>query len=447
MSENKLPVLWVPPVPPQVPEDRPPRAGRRPQIVTLAALLIGTPILAWATMTGADEPTERAAVATVAEATAKPVVPQAAKAPAPEAEKAPTPIRFAGTATSAGPATAGGARPYPPVAPRGARAEPPANPGRAPAAAPAAVDAAGHPVRVIDMNQRSDGDATAEPKPVPPPVATATPQPAAEKPDTAKAAATDAKTTTPPHRPATAKDEPKPPVTPPTPVAAKVPASPAPSELRSTIDTPPATAHAGEAPSVAAPKPTDTATSRDETPGHAPEIAAKPTPEMPVTAKPATVTSAPKPGSAPTSVVTVAPPATPKKPTKIPEPRPKDAAPSLAGGPGAAAHAESRDFADRLAAVRREEGRRLRAAPPPIEDDEVVVVPRRGWSIFPSFEDEAPARPVLRPFEAPPRVAERPVSHSNCHFHAWPTEEMEFHRDVQCHWHRNARDTSLRYVR
>jgi ribonuclease E len=462
MSENNLPVLWVPPVPPQAPENRPPRASRRPQIVTLAALLIGTPILAWATMTGNDTPADRATVAEVAVATPKPVAPQPQKA------AAPAPVRLAETATSAGPATSGGSQPYLTDAPAAAKAKPEAKPAKETATAPAAVDAEGRPVRVIDMNQRSDGETAVEPKPVAPPVATAAPHPAAENPDAVKSATPDAKKTAAPDRPApataAAKAEPKPPVTPPAPVAAKDTPSPAaetvrgpvaepppavtakapvpapPSELRSTIDTPPA-ARSGEAATVVAPKPADAAPPREHTP--APEIAAKPTVE-----KPATVTAAPKPTSGATSVVTVAPPATPKKPAKIPEPRPKEAAPALAGGPDAPARTESRDFADRLATVRREEGRRLRAAPSPIEEDDgEIVAPRRGWSIFPSFEDEAPPRPVLRPFSPPPRVAERPVGHSNCHFHAWPTEEMEFHRDVQCHWHRNARDTSLRYVR
>jgi hypothetical protein len=434
MSENNLPVLWVPPVPPQAPENRPPRASRRPQIVTLAALLIGTPILAWATMTGNEAPAVRPGAAVAREASVKPSVPQA--------EKVSAPLRLAETSTSAGPATSGGSQPYLTDAPTAAKPKPEAKPAKETSAAPAAVDAEGRAVRVIDMNQRADGDGPIEPKPVTPPVAAA-PRPAAEKPGAAKAAAPDTAKVAPPTAPA-AKAEPSPAAVPSPAVAAKAPVPAAPSELRSTIDTPPTTAHTGDAAAVAAPKPADTAASSDKAPAPAAEIAAKPAAE-----KPAPVTAAPKPGSGSTSVVTVAPPATPAKPTKIPAPRPKETTPALAGGPDAAARSENRDFADRLAAVRRDEGRRLRAAPPPIDDDEaeIVVVPRRGWSIFPSFEDEVPARPVLRPFDPPPRVAERPAAHSNCHFHAWPTEEMEFHRDVQCHWHRHARDTSLRYVR
>lgn len=451
MSENNLPVLWVPPVPPQAPENRPPRAGRRPQIVTLAALLIGTPILAWATMTGTDAPADRrdvATVATAAEATAKPVAPQVAAAADVRKAPVPAPVRLAETTITSGPATSGGSQPYLTDAPVAAKPKPETQPAKD-AAAPAAADAEGRPVRVIDINQRGDGDGPNEAKPAAPPVATAAPQPAPEKaepkppvtPPTPVAEKTAA-----PTAPA-AKPEPTPVAAPSPAVAAKSPSSSAPSELRSTIDTPPAAVGHGEAAAVAAPKPSDATAPGAKTATPAPEIATTPATEKPAAAKPATVTAAPKPASSATSVVTVAPPTAPHKPAKVPEPRPRDTGPALAGGSDAAARAESRDFADRLATVRREEGRRLRAAPAPIDDEEVVVVPRRGWSIFPSFEDEPPARPVLRAFEPPPRVAERPVAHSNCHFHAWPTEEMEFHRDVQCHWHRNARDTSLRYVR
>ncbi|NLH79445.1 MAG: hypothetical protein GX458_01180 [Phyllobacteriaceae bacterium] len=137
----------------------------------------------------------------------------------------------------------------------------------------------------------------------------------------------------------------------------------------------------------------------------------------------------------------------------------------------------SGDFADRLAAIRRSEARRAvevapRAVeapsrvvvdPPPRQrvvrpqvveedpnvDEEVIVVPRRHWSLIPPFFDERPRRPALPSYDPPPsrEAVDRAPRGENCHYHAWPTEDMAFHRSVKCHWHRDPNDPSIRYVR
>ncbi|WP_407050035.1 hypothetical protein [Methyloraptor flagellatus] len=95
-------------------------------------------------------------------------------------------------------------------------------------------------------------------------------------------------------------------------------------------------------------------------------------------------------------------------------------------------------------------------APQAYYDDEEVVIERpRRWSLFPPYyygDRPVERRPVLRPYEPEPRIRTyaEPRTHyagQNCHFHAYPVEGMPFHRDVRCHWHRDADDPSLRYVR
>lgn len=56
--------------------------------------------------------------------------------------------------------------------------------------------------------------------------------------------------------------------------------------------------------------------------------------------------------------------------------------------------------------------------------------------------------PALRSFEPSPQFQyRRGGSDMGCHSHAFPTDDMRFHRDVQCHWHEDPADFSLRYVR
>lgn len=95
-------------------------------------------------------------------------------------------------------------------------------------------------------------------------------------------------------------------------------------------------------------------------------------------------------------------------------------------------------------------------APQAYYDDEEVVIERpRRWSLFPPYyygDGPVERRTVLRPYEPEPRIRTytEPRAHyagQNCHFHAYPVEGMPFHRDVRCHWHRDADDPSLRYVR
>lgn len=95
-------------------------------------------------------------------------------------------------------------------------------------------------------------------------------------------------------------------------------------------------------------------------------------------------------------------------------------------------------------------------APQAYYDDEEVVIERpRRWSLFPPYyygDRPVERRSVLRPYEPEPRIRTyaEPRTHyagQNCHFHAYPVEGMPFHRDVRCHWHRDADDPSLRYVR
>jgi hypothetical protein len=161
-----LPVLYVPPVTPPSPEDRPP-PRRRPRLALVAALLIGTPLLAWATLwLGFAAPEVVALAATPIEAT-RPADPAATTGTLRLAEAA--------TGPAAGPATSGGSQPYL------AGTAPSPKPEPKPAASDPASEGAG--VRVIDMNRKAGTEHPAPPKPAPTvateapakPVATETP--------------------------------------------------------------------------------------------------------------------------------------------------------------------------------------------------------------------------------------------------------------------------------
>lgn len=405
-----LPVVYVPPVTPPSPDERPPRASRRPRIVLLAALTIGVSALAWAGMSGggASEPSPATAVSGpstsggsqpyltgVADAKSDPKTePQnaapTATAPTKPAEAQLEPAKATPAATP---------MPEPAKAAPVVAAPAPPTPATPDPATPSA-GAEGQPVRVIEMNRKA-ADAPPAPKPAP----------------------------------SVAEPEAKPA---PAPVAAE-PTPAKPTEMRGAVAEPAATP-APAPPLQAAPaQVTPPAAARRSTPPVATTTPS--TPKAP--AKPAEAKADHRPGLQPLAGSATTPglkPATPvaKAPLQAPPPAARVQPPS------------NGDFADRLATVRRDEQRRLQAPPATgwEDDEEVVVVPqRRGWSILPPFFDDRPTRPVLRPYDPPPRVAERPVGHSNCHYHAWPTEEMDFHREIACHWHANPRDPSLRYVR
>ena len=428
-----LPVLYVPPVTPPSPEDRPPRQRRAPRLALVATLLIGTPLLAWATLGLGFAAPERLALAATPIETAEPAATGTVR------------LAEAPTGPAAGPATSGGSQPYLVGGAPHPKAEPKPEPESAASEPVPATEGAG--VRVIDMNRKGGAEPLAPAKAAP-----SAPTDAPTGPATAEAPAkpVDVAAPTPaPVTPAPAAPAPAARVEPP---AVTAPAM-TPSELRPSVE-----------PSAA--------TAKAEPPAAVPAVAPPPPQTMPAPTAPAsTPKAAAKPAVKPaatSSVVVAEPPTGSPHAQKPAETRPAErrpgglaplAAPSTPPGlqpvapPRPASSTSGRDdFADRLATVRRDESRRLQAPPPASWDDEeeVVVAPRRrGWSVLPPFlgGDEPPPRAVLRPFEAPPRLAERPTGHSNCHYHAWPSEEMEFHRAVECHWHRNARDPSLRYLR
>jgi hypothetical protein len=397
MSSN-LPVLWVPPVTPPDPDERPPKRRGNLGVILAAAVIVGLPLGAWAMWTRTSTaPADAAAQAKIAETeTVSPPAPT----PAAKAEPAPS--------------TSGGnlpyiARPTPTTAPAptpaptpSAASEPSPTPATAASAeAPAPLGPDGRPVRVIGIDKRT-GDMTD-------PAATAPPTRVAE-----------------PEKPAPAA-----------PSAAVEPAAP----RGSIVETAPSQPSAPQPPVAVAPQPA------------APEkpAVAVQEPTAPVAAPP--VAAPPVEASRPTVLA-------PRAETKQAEPKPKPALPKRE-----AVRTPSRDedipradgggdFADRLATIRREESRRVierpRYVPQPEDDDEEVVVvpgPRWGWQP-PAIFDDRPRGPVLRSFERPSReAASRDPVGENCHYHAWPTEDMAFHRQVQCHWHRDPRDPSLRYVR
>lgn len=390
MSSN-LPVRWVPPITPPSPEDRPPRrSGRHGLLIAAAAIAVST-VAAVALMSGGAG--SRVAEGPTTGGGNQPYLVTGASA---------TPEKPAST-TSEKPATATSDVSATPAAPPPSAArivEPPASPT---AAAPAAGPTPHDGVRVIDLSKKP-GEAnpsTVARVPVRPATspASAAPRPAAPP----RAASQEATAAPPPVTPA--------PV--PTPVA-----------------------------------PTTTATRAAEP---------APVPALRQTTDPAAATAASS------------------------EPRRR---PGTADGASPTSTTGDRgDFADRLATIRRsEEGAVRRAeepvaprvlgapprwleAPPSVADEEDTRIvtpppmrePRRGWRrdweedggpIPPAGIDDEPARPALRSFDPPGRVArDRSRDGENCHFHAYPADDMAFHRDVRCHWHDDARDPSIRYVR
>lgn len=408
---SNLPVLWVPPVTPPDPDERPPKRRGNLGVLLAAVAIVGVPLLA-VTVFGETAPKTPPRTEVVEAETTKPATPPAAPSVA-AAPSAPAP--------SLGPApdTSGGNQPYiagvpaasPAPASGAAETAKPSEPAPAvsaspatPSPAPVAVEEArpatgpdGRPVRVIGLDRApADAAPTAPSTPVAAPA-----ERAAVAPIT-------------PVEPRGATAEP-PASSPPAPVAAAPVEAPA---------TEPAPIVARSEPGVA-------------TGGSSASVAPSTTPE------------------------TVAPKAAEAKPARTPLP-PKREAPKTARageetGRGASAGQAPDAFADRLAAIRRSEERRAAArAPveePPVveEDEEVVVVPRRGgWGFVPPFFADGPRRPALRSYDPPPpreAMGERAPRGENCHYHAWPTEDMAFHRAVKCHWHRDPDDPSIRYVR
>lgn len=431
---SNLPVLWVPPVAPPDPDERPPKRRGNRGVLAAAVAIVGLPLLAIAVYGAVGVSTEMSEPATAHAAPSSPV----AARPATVVEATPVALPKAApsrltVATGPSPETSGGNQPYIAAPPT---PTPPASPAPSPTVeapkARAAVGADGRPVRVIgidrpsaDMAQgeparaiperRTKDDAAPAPATVATPITPATPRGSIDGSMGAAAGSTPAPvvTTAEPDGPIAAKPAPV--------VAPSAPAKP------TVVEAP---AAPQDAPSVVRVGPPEAGAVVRE-------------PPAPVTAKPAEATT-------PQSV---APPAT----TAEAKPRPVPLPPKRATAPAERREVDGAgtgDFADRLAAIRRAESRRAvearKIAPPVDETDEevIVVAPRRPWGWVPPFFQDRPRGPVLRPYEAPPRtVSERDLRGENCHYHAWPTDEMAFHRSVRCHWHRDPEDPSIRYVR
>lgn len=383
---SNLPVLWIPPIEPPSPDDRPPTPRRsRGWLLATVALLV-VPLSAWALIGGGTR--DQKASAPTATASSQPNVttegtgPTKTDAPPPAAPTAATPAPLATSPAAESPAA--------PTSPRTTRAT--ETPAPAPTAAEAekpvssAVGAEGQGVRVIDMNKPNGGGH-------------AVARPAVSLPNTTLQPTT--------RRPA-AVAAPQPPVTPP--------------------------ASAATAPSTNSPPPPIDAS--------APAASTRdPTTDKKTLTRPAPVATPPK---------TVEP------------------------GAGAS------DFADRLATIRRSEETAPRVlgdppryleVPPSIEDDEDtrIVTPsiprddrydrpnrRRdsNWDdenrVPPAGipEDDPPPRGALRPYDGPDRVVRSSAPRGeNCHYHAYPADDMAFHRDVRCHWHEDPNDPSIHYTR
>lgn len=372
---SNLPVLWVPPVTPPSPEDRPPRNRRTRNLLLGAAVLIATPLLIVAVL-GQTGKGERVAEGPSTSGGSQPYIAAPATTPATGAQKE-TPADPAPTAAAV-PTTPAPTSPAP--SPSTSATTTSARTEAAPEPTPPTTvnGADGQPVRVIDIGKRpGEAPTTVVAQP---PVKAAPGEPA--KPQDSRAAA-----------PATA-------------------APIAPQAIRPSVD-----------PTSPAKPATATAT---------PNVTAPVTGEAATTAAPQSV---PLPEKKPVARETTTPRA------------------RVAVQPPADGRTTSRDdFSERLGAIRRSESRRAVEAEPPIvdeEDDGVIVVPRRrGWGFLPPlFGSDEPPRPALRSFDPPDRlVRNRPSRAENCHYHAYPTDDMTFHRDVRCHWHDDPNDPSLRYV-
>lgn len=412
---SNLPVLWVPPVTPPDPDERPPKRRSNKGVLLAAVVILATPFLAVAVF-GGSKP---APVKTV-EATTQPPVAVASETVAPVV----APPVAAPTAIGPSPDTSGGNQPY--IAAPVAAPTPAADADKAAAEAPQAVGADGRPVRVIGLDRRPEDRGETVSRPARPPAAKAE-APAAER--LVVVPAPDHVVTVPP--PA------KPEGSAPAPVRIEAatprgsigePVAPGAARVDPTPDPEPKAA----ASKATEPKPTPPRVAEPKFPE--PKIT-EPKVAEPKVAEPKA--AAPKVASRPVEPDRSKAPLPPRRETAA---RPEGEMAPPAGADG---------FADRLAAIRRAEGRRA-VEPPPMADDEEVVVPARPrrWGFVPPFFDGAPRGPVLRSFEEPPREASRRDPRAdNCHYHAWPTEEMVFHRTVRCHWHQDPDDPSIRYVR
>lgn len=83
-----------------------------------------------------------------------------------------------------------------------------------------------------------------------------------------------------------------------------------------------------------------------------------------------------------------------------------------------------------------------------------VYRPRRWRDTYPyvyAYPEYRTAPGALRPFAASPRYyyvqPSGPGGGDNCHYHVYPSDGMRFHREIRCHWHEDAGDPSIRYVR
>ncbi len=480
---SNLPVLWVPPVTPPDPDERPPKRRGNRGVLVAAIAIVGLPLLAVAVHGTVWTPAEATdAVAESASAV------QAVRPAATDATPLPKPLPLR-VATGPSPETSGGNQPYiagplpPKAAPAPADRATPPMPSAAVPAPRTAIGPDGRPVRVIGIDRPSADMAQGEPPreiperrtkddtaTAPATAATVVPAPVAPvvEPAPAVTAAPIAPATPRGSIEATRGDVAEPAAPPPSTRSAETPAV-VKAAPETPVAAPAAPVSVPEAPiaETAAPVSTPAAPAVDEAaPSHpsivvapaAPRASAPsvvrvgpPEPGPVVRVPPAQAAETPAEALAPAPV---SPPSTKAEamPRPVPLPPKRIARPAE---PRAVDPGESGDFADRLAAIRRAEShraveRRRPAEPPPAyeDDEEVVVVPRRHWGWIPPFFGGERRGPVLRSYEAPPRVVtERAVRGENCHYHAWPTEDMAFHRTVRCHWHRDAEDASIRYVR
>lgn len=400
---SNLPVLWVPPVEPPSPEDRPPSPrGRRGLLLAAVAALV-VPVAAWALMGGH------------------------------------------GTDRAPGPGTSGGSLPYlmspedkaaaKPATPSGAPVGPAASTSPAPSAAP--VETAATP---------------AASSPTPPPLAaTPTPPTVTEPPATTPIA----RTTTP------------------------EPTGDGQSVRVIDMTKPNGGGHAVARPAVSLPDGAQQPTTRRPAPAQAtPAATDKGT--APSSAATGPSSAPPPPSSADgTAAASPASPALAQPREATPEKKTVARPPAHAPSKPAASGSSSSDFADRLATIRRAEEPPPRVlgapprnleVPPSVADDEdtrIVTpslprdgryVPRRSrdadWDDDARLPpagipgDDPPPRRALRPFESPDRMVRAGAPRGeDCHYHAYPTDDMAFHRDIRCHWHDDPNDPSIHYTR
>ncbi len=388
---SNLPVLWIPPIEPPSPDDRPPVPRRsRGRLLAAVAVLV-VPLSAWALIGGGNR---SGAPGPVTSGGSQPYLTTDGKAPL-KPDTLPTPTQTSPTTTApvaASPST---------EAPAASATSRTPSPTEAPSATTATARPAspegsseGQGVRVIDMNKPNGGGH-------------AIARPAVSLPDTAQAPTT--------RRPAAATSQP----------VTSQPASPPPASS-STASAPPASPSASS-----------------------------------------TEASAP-----------IAPPRDQTTERKAATRQPSVTAPAGA----AASSAGASDFADRLATMRRsEEGTprvlgappRYLEVPPSVDDEEDTRVvtpslprderydrPKYRRDSDSNWDDEGPLPPAgipgddpaprrtLRPYDTPDRIVRSGTPRGeNCHYHAYPADDMPFHREVRCHWHEDPNDPSIHYTR